>query len=254
MKRWLSQAPKRLRLRLDGADTTIENDYFTDAFAGTGRFIRTRIMTTNHGYDHQKTHDATGDAHDHGAHSHADGHGHQHLQEQGHGHAHDHGHGDCAHADTRRSQAPAAMADAEKLCRERGVRLTDLRRSVLEALYETHRPLGAYDLADILAARTAKRVAPITVYRVLEFLTEQGFVHRLVTRNAFIACPHQHDADDVTVFLICSQCGGVDEMESRAVNTAIGDLLKKSRFASAAKIVEIDGICGHCQKPDAATP
>jgi len=192
--------------------------------SGGGTFARIRIMTIRHGH-------AQHDAH-HGDHGH-----HDHSQ-------HDHDH--CAHADARREQAPVAMAEAERLCRERGVRLTDLRRSVLAALYETHRPLGAYDLAEILAGQSGKRIAPVTVYRVLEFLTEQGFVHRLVTRNAFIACPHQHDAGDVTVFLICARCGGVDELESPAINAAIGDLLKTSQFTPAAKIVEIDGVCAHC--------
>lgn len=192
-------------------------------------------MTSKLGHDH----------HHHGAHGHDDG-GHDHSRGQ------HFGDDNCAHADTRRQQAPHAMADAERLCRERGVRLTELRRSVLAALYETHRPLGAYDLAEILAGRTGKRIAPVSVYRVLEFLTEQGFVHRLVTRNAFIACPHQHDDDDVNVFLICARCGGVDEVESPAITTAIGELLKKSHFTPVAKIVEIDGICGHCHGPRGA--
>lgn len=178
---------------------------------------------------------------------------HNHGERAHHSHGPDarHAHGDCAHASERAEQAPRALADAERLCLERGVRLTELRRSVLAALYETHRPLGAYDLAEILADRTSKRIAPISVYRVLEFLTEQGFVHRLVTRNAFIACPHQHAADDVTVFLICSACGGVDEIESSGINAAINGVLKSSRFRPAAKIVEIDGVCAHCQGPEA---
>ncbi|MGV2979461.1 Fur family transcriptional regulator [Camelimonas sp. ID_303_24] len=199
-------------------------------------------MTIRHGHAQHGAHQQGDDGrHDHGQPTHA-----QHA----HG-AHDHA--QCAHADARRRQAPIAMAEADRLCRERGVRLTDLRRSVLAALYETHRPLGAYDLAEILAGQSGKRIAPVTVYRVLEFLTGQGFVHRLVTRNAFIACPHQHDAGDVTVFLICARCGGVDELESPAINTAIGDLLKTSQFTPAAKIVEIDGICAHCHG-SAGTP
>lgn len=174
---------------------------------------------------------------------------HDHDHAAAHHHSHGHaGHADgCAHATERALQAPAGLARAERLCRERGVRLTDLRRSVLEALYETHRPLGAYDLAEALAARTGRRVAPITVYRVLEFLTEQGFVHRLVTRNAFIACPHDHCDGDVTMFLICTRCGGVDEVESSGINAAIGDALQRSGFRPSAKIVEIDGTCAHCQ-------
>src|SRR5262245_4161228 len=68
-----------------------------------------------------------------------------------HAHRHD---DDCAHATERATQAPQALSDAERVCRDRGARLTTIRRQVLESLYDTHRPLGAYDLAESLAART----------------------------------------------------------------------------------------------------
>src|SRR5690606_40431507 len=86
-------------------------------------------------------------------------------------------------------EAPAALDAAEAACRERGQRLTPIRRAVLEALYATHRPLGAYDLAEALTRQDERRVAPITIYRALDFLLEQGFVHKLETKNAFVACP-----------------------------------------------------------------
>jgi Fur family zinc uptake transcriptional regulator len=117
----------------------------------------------------------------------------------------------------------------------------------LESLYDTHRPLGAYDLAESLAARTRRRIAPITVYRALEFLLEQGLVHRLVTKNAFVACPHQHGRHDVVAFLICEKCGGVDEAALPGVNAALDGILTKGRFAPREQIVEIAGLCAHCQ-------
>lgn len=160
--------------------------------------------------------------------------------------AHRHG-DDCAHAAERASQAPQALSEAERICRDRGVRLTTIRRQVLESLYDTHRPLGAYDLAESLAARTRRRIAPITVYRALEFLLEQGLIHRLVTRNAFVACPHQHGRRDVVAFLICEKCGGVDEAALPSVNAALDGILKKGRFVPREQIVEIAGLCAHCQ-------
>jgi Fur family zinc uptake transcriptional regulator len=139
------------------------------------------------------------------------------------------------------------LSEAERICRDRGARLTTIRRQVLESLYDTHRPLGAYDLAESLAARTKRRIAPITVYRALEFLLEQGLIHRLVTKNAFVACPHQHGRHDVVAFLICEKCGGVDEAALPSVNAALESVLKKGQFAPREQIVEIAGLCAHCQ-------
>ena len=91
---------------------------------------------------------------------------------------------------SRRSGPAKALAQAEAICRAHGARLTPIRRKVLEALYATHKPLGAYDLAEILGPK-GRRLAPITVYRALDFLMEQGLVHRLASQNAYIACPEQ---------------------------------------------------------------
>ena len=65
------------------------------------------------------------------------------------------------------------MADAARLCRERGVRLTPLRARVLEIVWRSHRPSGAYDILAVLAAE-GRSAAPPTVYRALDFLLEQG--------------------------------------------------------------------------------
>ncbi|MDJ1157484.1 transcriptional repressor [Chelatococcus sp. SYSU_G07232] len=161
-------------------------------------------------------------------------------------HAHD-AHGSCAHAATRAAEAPDAIAAVAEVCRERGIRLTPIRRHVLEALYATHRPLGAYDLAELLAEKDERRVAPITVYRALEFLLGHGFVHKLETKNAFVACPHGHAPGELVVFLICESCGGVDEACSPEVGGALTQVLDKARFAPRTQVVEIAGLCAHCR-------
>ncbi len=157
-----------------------------------------------------------------------------------------HHHGSCGHATERAAVAGDAMARAEADCARRGVRLTPIRRDVLQALYTTHRPLGAYDIADQMARETERRVAPITIYRALEFLLEQGFIHKLETRNAFIACPHAHEPGELVAFLICEACGGVDEVSSPAFGSALARVVAQAGFSPRARVVEIAGICAHC--------
>ena len=85
------------------------------------------------------------------------------------------------------------LSHAETLCRQRKQRLTPMRRQVLNALAASHRPIGAYEIMERVAA-DGTRPAPITVYRALDFLIEQGLVHRIESRNAFLACAHRLDA------------------------------------------------------------
>jgi Fur family zinc uptake transcriptional regulator len=153
--------------------------------------------------------------------------------------------GACAHATQQAQRAGKAMAQAEALCRSRGARLTPIRRKVLEALYATHKPMGAYDLAEILGPR-GRRLAPITVYRALDFLIEQGFVHRLASQNAYIASPNAHEERESVAFLICEKCGGVDEMTSAGLSKTLNDLLGEQGFQANGKVLEITGRCSHC--------
>ena len=155
--------------------------------------------------------------------------------------------GACAHAAHQSERAGVALARAEAACRSKGARLTPMRREVLEALYATHRPLGAYDLAEVLAQKDGRRLAPITIYRALDFLMDQGLAHRLASRNAFIACPHGHGAGELVAFLICETCGGVDELSSSGVAGAISELLAHEGFEPQLQVLEISGRCAHCR-------
>lgn len=167
-------------------------------------------------------------------------HGHDHPP---HAHTHD---GPCAHAAEHAARAPQAIAEAEAACAARGLRLTPIRRQVLEALYATHRPLSAYDLIDALGGEGQKRLAPVTIYRALDFLLENAFVHRLESRNAFIACPFHHAPGDLVVFMICEQCGGVDEAVSDELRRTLAQLARRQGFTPHARVIELAGSCAHC--------
>jgi Fur family zinc uptake transcriptional regulator len=149
----------------------------------------------------------------------------------------DHDHGRCS-AD--------ALAHAEAVCVKRGERLTAMRRHVLEVLAASHKPLGAYEIIDEVAAR-GPRPAPITIYRALDFLTAQGLVHRIESRNAFLACINNHAADAPVVFLICEHCGAVGEAPSTAVAESLNAAAKSAGFSPKSPVIEITGVCKHCR-------
>jgi Fur family transcriptional regulator, zinc uptake regulator len=142
--------------------------------------------------------------------------------------------------------ASDAIAHAEALCATRKERLTPVRRRVLEALLASHQPLGAYELIDRLAVG-GQRPAPITIYRALEFLREQELVHRIESRNSFIACVHNHESNDPVVFLICEKCGAVGEAASAAVADTIKNASRAVGFVPKTPVIEISGICAHCK-------
>ena len=139
-----------------------------------------------------------------------------------------------------------ALTHAEALCAKRGERLTPMRRHVLEVLSRSHKPIGAYEIIDAVAAR-GSRPAPITIYRALEFLTAQGLVHRIESRNAFLACINNHASDAPVVFLICEQCGAVGEAPSTAVTESLNVAAKSAGFAPKSRVIEITGVCRHCR-------
>jgi Fur family transcriptional regulator, zinc uptake regulator len=139
-----------------------------------------------------------------------------------------------------------AMAHAESLCAARGERLTPIRRQVLGALLARHRPLGAYEIIERLATEGG-RPAPITIYRALDFLIENGLVHRIESRNAFIACIRDHAGADPIVFLICEHCGAVGEAPSAAVGETLKAASRAAGFTPKTPVIEITGTCTHCR-------
>src|SRR6202790_1433462 len=150
----------------------------------------------------------------------------------------DHDHGRCT-AD--------ALDHAERVCKLRAQKFTPIRRQVLQALLSSHRPLGAYEVIDELA-KSMPRPAPITVYRALDFLMDNGLVHRIESRNAFLACAHDHDRAAMVAFLICDGCASVGEIPAAPVAQSLNAAARATGFAPKLSVVEITGTCSHCQR------
>ncbi len=150
----------------------------------------------------------------------------------------DHDHDRCA---------AEALDHAELVCERRAQKFTPIRRQVLQALLSSHRPLGAYEVIDELA-KSMPRPAPITVYRALDFLMDNGLVHRIESRNAYLACSHDHDVGTMVAFLICERCGSVGEIPAATVAQSLNAAARSFGFAPKLSVVEITGICAHCQR------
>jgi Fur family zinc uptake transcriptional regulator len=152
------------------------------------------------------------------------------------------------------SAATVALLDrAEALCEARGARLTGLRRQVLGLILEAENPTGAYDLLEMLRARRGP-AAPPTVYRALDFLLEQGFVHRLERLSAFVGCieEHGHGHGHPAQFLICRKCGRVTELEDHELAHALASAARRVGFAVSGATIEAEGLCAACAASDKA--
>lgn len=144
-----------------------------------------------------------------------------------------------------------ALDAAELLCARQGVRLTVLRRRVLELVWGGHGPMGAYDILDRLkeSREEEKRgAAPPTVYRALEFLLANGLIHRIESLNAYIGCGAPHDVGHAGQFLICGDCGSVGELDDPDITALIAAKAKAMGFAIDHQTIEATGLCPECSK------
>lgn len=139
-----------------------------------------------------------------------------------------------------------ALDAAERRCAEEGLRLTPVRRKVLELLLQEHRALGAYAILDQLRDAGFGSQPPVA-YRALEFLTAHGFAHKIERLNAFIACAHPGQSH-APAFMICRKCDSVAEAQSIPAKGALGDAARAAGFQIEKTVVEAEGICPACLK------
>jgi Fur family transcriptional regulator, zinc uptake regulator len=149
------------------------------------------------------------------------------------------------------------LSHAGQICAGRGARLTDLRRQVLGLILDADGPTGAYDLLDRLRG-TRRTAAPPTVYRALDFLLEQGLIHRVESLSAFVGCV-SHGADQhghAAQFLICRRCGQVTEIDDHGLAHALAEAASRAGFTVGKATIEAEGQCAACAAAgqDTATP
>ena len=135
----------------------------------------------------------------------------------------------------------------ERACGERGLRLTAQRARVLALIAQANGPIKAYDLLDGMRGDEGS-VAPPTVYRALDFLLANGFIHKLESINAFVACHHPNSAQHSVPFLICDRCHSATELEDASIVATLDAAARGLGFAPQAQTLEVHGLCAKCAR------
>ena len=136
------------------------------------------------------------------------------------------------------------MKNIEKLCKSNNLKLTALRKQVLELILSKKGLVKAYDLLDDLK-KIQPNAKPPTIYRSLDFLEENGFIHKLQSLNAFIKCTHPKEHDNC-YFLICKKCNNIEEVCSSKIDKVVSNTSKEKNFSPQHVTIEISGICHNC--------
>ncbi len=138
---------------------------------------------------------------------------------------------------------------------ERGLRLTPIRANVLQLIAHAGKPVKAYELLEwVREGKDVGADAPPTVYRALDFLMTHGFIHKLESINAFIACHHPNSRKHSAPFLICDNCHNAVELEDKDVVAQLNACARALGFQPQMQTLEVHGICAKCAAQHTTQP
>ncbi|MGY0157294.1 zinc uptake transcriptional repressor Zur [Edwardsiella tarda] len=144
------------------------------------------------------------------------------------------------------------LTQAEQLCRQRNVRLTPQRMEVLRLMAAQQGAISAYDLLDLLRV-SEPQAKPPTIYRALDFLLEQGFIHKIESTNSYVMCHHLDEPSHISALLICHRCGQVHERPADALQQQLALLAQQAGFSVQHSVIEAHGLCQACAQQPAET-
>jgi len=153
--------------------------------------------------------------------------------------------GMAAHHDHHEHSGASLISEARNALVESGEQWTEMRADVFTALADRERPASAYDLAESVSALRGKRVAPNSVYRILDLFVRTNLARRVESANAYVANSHpgcQHDC----IFLICDSCGQAVHIDDDKLTGALVTAAKGAGFADVRPVVDLRGICAEC--------
>ena len=139
----------------------------------------------------------------------------------------------------------AALEHARHICKLKKLQFTPTRELVLKLIWQSHRPLGAYHIQDMLADLNKKPIAPPTVYRAINFLLSHGLIHRIPSLNAFIGCPFPSSPHS-NVFMICENCSNAAEISDNGLNKMLRSVCERAQFHLNIQNIELFGTCAAC--------
>lgn len=127
-----------------------------------------------------------------------------------------------------------------------GEQWTGMRSDVFEELARHERPASAYDIAENLSKTRGKRVAPNSVYRILDLFVTNNLAMRVESANAYLANSHPGCTHDC-IFLVCDECGEATHVDNDDISKAVRGIAQTSDFKAERPIIEIRGLCAGCR-------
>lgn len=127
-----------------------------------------------------------------------------------------------------------------------GEQWTGMREAVFAELAKHERPVSAYDIADNLSRARGKRVAPNSIYRILDLFVANNLALRVESANAFLANIHpgcHHDC----IFMVCDECGEATHIDDDQTSRRIRDLAAGCGFSARRPVIELRGLCKACK-------
>lgn len=149
------------------------------------------------------------------------------------------------HPHVEASGAPLAVA-ARAALEAGGEAWTDMRAVIFDAIADIGKPASAYEIADIVSQKRGRRVAPNTVYRILDLFVANNLVRRLESANAFVANSHPGCLHDC-IFLICDSCGSAVHVDNDGLSGGVRAAAEATGFSAERPVIEVRGRCSDCQ-------
>ena len=125
--------------------------------------------------------------------------------------------------------------------------LSKNQQIIFDLIHKSSEPLKAYTILFNVQKKGIK--APPQVYRALDKLVEIGKIHKIESKNAFVACRNSDcEISKATAFSICESCEVVDEISDVKLSKYLSNFKYKKGMKFKRFNLEFFGLCKKCKK------
>jgi Fur family zinc uptake transcriptional regulator len=116
---------------------------------------------------------------------------------------------------------------------------------VLDIIKSNTKSLTAYEI--LSKVQKMKKIQPMSVYRSLKNLQNQGKIHKSNQNKSFLLCKEgEHDHKHNPVLVICKDCGKTEELEVNSFSKLLSNLKTKANFQFQNFQMEVSSTCKGC--------
>lgn len=152
----------------------------------------------------------------------------------------------AAHHHHHEHEGESLTKAAQHALVDAGEQWTDMRADIFDVLATFEKPASAYDIADLVSKKRGKRVAPNSVYRILDLFVANNLANRVESANAYLVNSHPGCLHDC-IFLICDSCGTATHIDDDKLSGSVRAAAEQAGFAEVRPVIEVRGVCADCE-------